>query len=85
MDNSKICLDYTQDVKNGSELGTTSTQGHPLKRVWDAALSLHDMGLLHFQVSTATCCALLKPAGSEVCTSGHIEHRQPVLRLVLGY
>lgn len=41
-----------QDVQDGIELGTASTQGHPFKRVWDAALLLYGMGLLHFQVSS---------------------------------
>ena len=37
------------------ELGSVKTQGHPLKRVWDAALLLHGMGYLHFEVSKPAC------------------------------
>ena len=41
---------HVQDGDVGAELGIVSTRGNPFKRVWDAALLLHGMGLLQFEV-----------------------------------
>ena len=49
-----------QDVEGGVEVGSVSTQGHPLKSVWDAALLLHGMGYLHFKVSKPWCAFALE-------------------------
>ena len=43
-----------QDADESTVLGTVSTQGNPSKRIWDAALLLHSMRLLQFEVSTHT-------------------------------
>ena len=83
-DKQRTCSGCMQGVEDGSELGTTTTQGHPLKRVWDAAVSLHGMGLLHFQVSKSDAM-VLRSVGSEMGISGHTERRQNGKGWVLGF
>jgi len=58
-------MDCMQDVEDGTELvGFTTTRSNPFKKVWDAALLLHSMELLHFRVCRP---AAQKPHVLSVC------------------